>query len=446
MSFIERSAGFPAAGAAAWPVCEVPVWRGGRSCPPAALSWWHPEAHLALDFRAGRYMRNNGELAADSVLSVTRSSQIRLSGEAGVYQTIDSNLLPRTDRGLYANGQIPALNANGSNPQSAIGWSNAGTPVIESAPDEGIFKPVYFSSPGSNSQRRINGIGSLTAGVTYGVKIRYDNNAPNPASQVRVTVQNTTASQFTILTGGFGSVAKSGTDTFGTVTIVRQDASGADLLISPASNGACNIGIGTGIENDSQVRILGVDATNTPFVPDAWVSTTSPAPTLLASDVRAVPGTRPSNGQNEPFPGWEAAGLDNGFSVLMDLESRARNPNGRRAIFFRAAEGNDCVMETNNSGGNLRLNVGTTVDNSFPGGQVGSRTRAAFRIMADGSKALAQKGSGTVNDTPTNGFGTMSQIIIGNQNSLSSPWNDWVYELQVCEPLTNEQLLAWVNA
>ena len=92
MSFIERSAGFPAAGAAAWPLCEAPVWRGGRLCPlaPAALAWWHPQAHLALDFRAGRYMRNEGELAAESVLSVTRSSQIRLSGAAGVFETIDS--------------------------------------------------------------------------------------------------------------------------------------------------------------------------------------------------------------------------------------------------------------------------------------------------------------------------------------------------------------------
>lgn len=445
MSFIERSAGFPAAGAAAWPLCEVPVWRGGRSCLPAPL-WWHPEAHLALDFRAGRYMRSGLVLPEETLLSVTRSSGIWLPDAAGMFHPLGNNVLPRTDRGLCANGQIPALNANGSNPQSATGWTNAGTPVIENAPDEGIFRPVYFSSPGSNSHRRINGLGSLAAGVTYGVKIRYDNNAPNPASQVRVTVQNSTASQFTLLTGGFGSIAKSGTDTFGIITIVRQDASGADLLISPASNGTCNIGIGTGIEDDSQVRILGVDATNTPFVPDAWVSTASPAPTLLASDIRVVQGTRPSNGQPEPFPGWEAAGLDNGFTVLMDLESRPRNPNGRRAVFFVADAGENCVMETNNAGGNLRLNVGTTLDNSFPGGQVGERTRAAFRLMADGSKALAQQGSGTANGTPTNSFGTMSQIIAGNQNSLTSPWNDWVYELQVCKPLTNEQLLAWVNA
>lgn len=404
--------------------------------------WVDPGAVLAMQFGPDRYWRKQGGiLPATSVLSTTRSSGIILPNAAGDYQSLGNNTLPRTSRGLYANGQSTRLNADANfNPTDTTNLASrnsAALNIVARGSWPSSVEAAFAASPLRNLP------------VTSALRVT----CPGAVVNEGVTFLGTTLPANTQgIASAFVFVESGATPLIG-LSASTQVLSGMPVVAGFART------VNPVASSSARVMAIATDHTVAAAASTFWVILSdikadtfatppiaSPAATLFASDIRAVQGVRPSNGQPEPFAGWEAAGLDDGFTVLMDLESRPRNPNGRRAVFFVADAGENCVMETNTAGGNLRLNVGTTVGNSFPGGQVGGRTRAAFRLMADGSKALAQQGSGTVNDTPTNSFGTMRQIIIGNQDSLSSPWNDWIYELQVCKPLTNEQLLAWVNA
>lgn len=316
MSFIERSAGFPAAGAAAWPLCEAPVWRGGRLCPlaPAALAWWHPQAHLALDFRAGRYMRNEGELAAESVLSVTRSSQIRLSGAAGVFETIDSNLLPRTSRGLYANGQFV---------QSAVNWNAPANETMSLG--AGTFTLAVWGS----------GSVAVAAGTATG--------------------------------SGFGSASEGAPVTF---TISGAGTVGLTVTGSPEY----------------------VSVTNTAFAPPA----SNPPGTVFASDIAAMPGARPSNGQPEPFAGWEAAGLDGGFECAARVVIDRLNAASARTVCAAGIDANRNARLFFDTDNRFKARLTTLGSEEYPAGTVqanynasGNSTTPEFFYIRSGSPVAA---------------------------------------------------------
>lgn len=368
MSFIERLAGFPAAGAAVWRPDETPVWRGGRQGPAAlaAPAWWHAEACLALDFKAGRYMRGGAERTTDAAFTVTRSSHIRLFDKAGALQTIGNNTLPRTDRGLHANGQFV---------QSAVNWN---------APaDETISL----------------GIGTFTLAV-WG------------SGSVAVAAGTATGS-------GFGSASEGSPVTF---TISGAGTVGLTVTGSPEY----------------------VSVTNTAFAPPA----PNPPGTILASDVRAVQGVRPSDGEPEPFPGWEAAGLDGNFTLLVDADVRARGATARTLVQLNTVLNGHFVRFEMSAGGAFRARVAGADGSTpleVPGDIANGRTRLALRLVGTAA-ARAQKGSSTVLTNSVSALTPMQRFFIGNNAGQVQPWNDWIYSAQICKPLPDAELLAWVNA
>lgn len=443
MSFIERSTAYPVAGVPAWRPCAAPVWRGGWPCPVplAAAVWWHPEACLSLDFKADRFMCGGAEVAADAVFAVTRSSHTRLPDGSGALQSLGNDALPRTDRGVYANGQITALNANGNNPQSATGWSNQGAVTLVNGPAEGIFSTLYVS--GSGTVRRQTAIITLAGAVTLAVKVSYGPGANPSANAVVVLVTPGSNWVFSGAPGALVAIQTGG----GSVTIVRNDAGEFWFLHTTAGAGDVRVGLGSG-DAAKDIKLRGIDITQTGFVPDAWVSDASPAPALLASDIRAAQGARPSNGEPEPFPGWEGAGLDDGVTVLLDFENRFRGAGSRRLFSLtKKNTATDIAVDVGSAGNTFRLTAGGAT-NGIPGGQTGARSRVAARVLPDGSYAMTQKGQASVSTgtTPSAISLDSSAVIgIGNRPALDQPWNDWVYELQVCRPLSDAQLLEWVN-
>lgn len=330
-------------------------------------SWVAPEAVWASNFELGRYWRSGAGLRpATSVLATTRSSGINLPNTAGEYQSLGNNVLPRTDRGLYANGQFV---------QSAVNWDAPANETISL------------------------GTGTFTLAVWGGGSIAV----------------------------AAGTAAGSG---FGTAT----DGSPVTFTISGAGTVSLTV---TGSPEY-------VSVTNTSFAPPA----PQPTGTVLASDIRAVQGVRPSDSQAEPFAGWEAAGLDDGVTILLDFENRMRQASARQVVSLRdASNAVVAILDTSSTGSGFRLTAGGGSD-TFPGSQTGGRSRAACRVMPDGAFALAQEGQGSVTTgtkaSPIN-LASATRLTVGNGPALGQPWNDWIYGLQICKPLSDAELLAWVN-
>lgn len=330
--------------------------------------WMYPDAVFAAKFEdEGEYWLDaaGGPLAASSLISTTRSSGIILPDSAGVYQTLGVNTLPRTDRGLYANGQFI---------QSAANWN---APANET--------------------------------VTLGT------------------------GTFTLAVWGAGSVAVAAGTAAGTGFGPASAASPVTFTLSGAGTVSLTV---TGSPSH-------VSLTNTGFAPPA----PQPPGTILASDIRTVEGVRPSNGQAEPFPGWEAAGLDNGFTILIELEMRVRNTATRRPLVFAGGTG-AFRLETGTAGTGFRVysSDGTLAGHTnFQVGLTGGPSRAAVRVQGS-ETATARPGYDSVKKA-VRGFVQQPQsLFIGNQPSLAAPWNDWLYGLQICPPLSDAQLLEWVNA
>lgn len=328
--------------------------------------WMQPDAIFTAHFAQGQYWLDDakGPIAASSLLTTTRSSNIALPDSADVFQTLGNNVLPRTDRGLYANGQFV---------QSAANWNAPANETI-----------------------------SLGTGT------------------------------FTLTVWGSGSIAVAA----GTATGSGFGAASEGSPVTFALSGAGTVSLTVTGSPDY------VSVTNTAFAPPA----ANPAGPVFASDIRAVQGTRPSNAQPEPFPGWEAAGLDDGFSVLVDFENRFVNAITRDLITFSAEGGNVVRINTPSTGVGLRTAVpGATA--SFPGGMVDRRSKVALRVLGSGAISMAQQGFGSL-ETRSGTFdvSTLNRVSVGNTPSVISSWNDWIYGLQICPPLSDAALLEWVNA
>ena len=331
---------------------------------PAPFPWMHPDAVLAANFEEGEYWLDavGGPLSASSLISTTRSSGIILPNAAGDFQSLGNNTLPRTDRGLYANGQFV---------QSAANWNAPANETVTLG--TGTFTLAVWGS----------GSATVAAGTAAGTGF-------GPASA---------ASPVTFTLSGAGTVS---------LTVTG----------SPSH----------------------VSLTNTGFAPPA----PQPPGTILASDIRAVQGVRTSNGQAEPFPGWEAAGLDDGFTVLMEYWYGGW-PGAARTMWQLAGDSSNVARLYTASSSSLSAVVNSSsAASAWRTPPPVGRTRTAVAVDWDTIR-IAQAGSGTVGSAACPPAFEARTLRAGQFNG-GQFWNDWIYELQICSPLSNAELLAWVNA
>ena len=420
---------------------------------PTMSYWWHPRAQFALDFEAGRFMLGGEAGSPDALLTTTRSSPINLPNSGGIYQPLGNNSLPRTDRWLYANGQFTnKITANNLTPGlvTPVGFSafNAlGLTGVSAGRTAGGASPGLFGIVDDAAALAAAGLANISNGRAYSISL---GGAVGSAFMIfEPAVGNTNPHSWGMwarCTGANATLRMVGGGSYGTVLL--EPSANYQFVKFENFTPDATAQFRPQIPFGGTLLIAGMQLLESRFIPDARMATPG-SPALLASDIRAVKGTRPSNGQPEPFLGWEAAGLDNGFTVLMDFENRMRQASPRHVVSLTdASNAAVVVLNTSSSGDNFSLTAGGTSD-SFPGGQTGGRSRVACRVMPDGAFALAQEGQGsatTGTKASSVNLASTARLTIGNRPSLDRPWDDWVYELQVCKPLTNEQLLAWVNA
>lgn len=408
--------------------------------------WMQPDAVFAAHFEQGQYWLDDakGPIAASSLLTTTRSSSIVLPDSAGVFQTLGNNTLPRTDRGLYANGQITNLLGR-SNPTVAqlTNYNN----LVDGPGFAGFPHSIHYAGAtgvsGQNRSFNISNFGVNGQPFTASILVQMlDGNPPDFGNSTGGNIANT----FFIV------VASANQNPLNyIVEQVGPDVWKVTCRGTFSQNGGAFNVVQAWSNQNRAFNLCGLQC----FIGDVSTAAIVPGgseaggPTLMASDIRAVQGVRPSDAQPEPLPGWEAAGLDDGLTVLLDFENRMRQAEARQVVSLNdASNAVVAILDTTSVGTSFRLTASGSSD-AFPGGQTGGRSRVACRVMPDGAFALAQKGQGTVTTgtkaSPIN-LASATRLTVGNRPQLDTPWNDWIYGLQICSPLSDTALLDWVNA
>lgn len=393
--------------------------------------WMRPEAVMAARLTGATPQcwldAAGGPIAAADLLSTTRSSDINLPNTAGVYQTLGINTLPRTDRGLYANGQIAAFNVNGNNPQAGAGWAT-NSALVTPAPAENIFLPAYVASAGGANDRHGCAADLVFNGsTTVAAKIRFDTGQDDSGLVNAILA----AGGNSLVRGTRGAAAIESTSG-GAITIVSQSARHMDLLWTPMATSAGNVRGGPYTDQiGKDIKLLGIDITNTPFIPDPWVSGFSP---LLASDIRGVQGVRPDTNP-EPFPGWQAAGLDSAFGGKAIVTIDRLNAAAARFITGAGGDADNLTKLIFDTDNRFKLIVRKSgVD------EVALQTGA---VSSTGDKTIewrAKPGDYSIDATGVAGDTNASvetlpagvtTLRIGSDFGALNPINGWIKELQI---------------
>lgn len=397
---------------------------------PAASLWWHPQAHLALDFKGGRYMRGGLVLPETSLLTTARSSDINIPNAAGVFQTLGNNTLPRTDRGLYANGQFTNLVARRnptlaqltftSNLTDADGFAGFGNSIR--------FPGNYPSGSGIGYQST-----ALTSGATYTISVLVemeDGNPPVFGGAIPASAANTfyfTLAQSSTVPGPLFYVVE---HIFGNVWKVSYTGTAG---ATPNQTGVLQ----TSNNQARAFRLLGMNIFSGSIGISALVpgSADTGGATLLASDIRAVQGVRPSNSEPEPFAGWEAAGLDGAFGGKNIVTIDRLNDAAARFITGAGGDANNLTKLIFDTDNRFKLIVRKSgVDEvALQTGAVASTGDKTIEWQAKpgdyGIEATGVAGD-TDSDVETLPTGATT-LRIGSDFGALTPFNGWLRELQI---------------
>lgn len=391
--------------------------------------WMQHDAVFAAHFAQGQYWVDDakGPIAASSLLTTTRSSGIVLPDSAGVFQALGNNVLPRTDRGLYVNKQFTNL-VSRKNPTVAQLVSASG-PVTNADGFAGQSNSLRFEG-GSTARWAY-----LTPTISNGVPF---------AASFLIQMEDGNAPAFGNATGNhadnsFAIVVNSGT--ISPLTYVTEELSAGIYKVSvtgttPASG--ANFGVVYFAANqDRSFRVCGYQLFAGTFVPETLVpgSSDTGGPTLMASDIRAAQGTRPSNAQPEPFPGWEAAGLDDAVAGKAVVNIDRLNASAARFIAGSGVDADNLwrlIFDTDNR---FKLIVRKSgVDEvALQTGAVASTGDKTVEWQAKpGDYAIAA--TGVAGDTDSDGAtlpAGATTLRVGSDFGVLDPFNGWVSEIQI---------------
>lgn len=380
-------------------------------------SWVDPGALLAMQFGPDRYWRKGGGLLpATSVLATTRSSSIVLPDSAGVFQALGNNMLPRTDRGLYVNGQATnkCLNFN-ANPVDSTGLT----------PTSGltVTQPVDTAMIAAAGLQNV-----CTSGRVYRV---IADNTTNTLT-INGTVGNTnphTLSGWLYVVSGSVQVVLVGQASLGTI---NATAGLVPFSFTGTPNATSrNMGFRT-TANAEYYFILNQLEEGSIASPPVVVA--GAAATLLASDIRGVQGVRPDTNP-EPFPGWEAAGLDDAMAGKAVVNIDRLNASAARFIAGAGVDADNLwklIFDTDNR---FKLVVRKSgVDEvTLQTGAVASTGDKTIEWQAKpgdyGIDATGVTGD-TDSDAETLPAGSTT-LRVGSDFGALNPFNGWIKELQI---------------
>lgn len=393
--------------------------------------WMQLDAIFAAHFKQGQYWLDDakGPIAASSLLTTTRSSGINLPNAAGVFQAHGNNTLPRTDRGLYVNGQITNLLGR-SNP--TVAQIPSVTNIVDGPGFAGFPHSIYYGGGMGGSDSRY---------------LRTENNAVNG--------QPYTASVLAQMLDGnppvFGSATPNNAANTFFLHVGSNSASPPDYIVEQVGADIWKViakgtfvvdggvyGVYQGSNNQPRAfNLCGLQC----FIGDVSPAAIVPGigetggPTLLASDIRAVQGVRPSNAQSEPFPGWEAAGLDSAFGGKNIVAIDRLNAAEPRFITGAGVDANNLTKMIFDTDNRFKLIVRKSgVDEvTLQTGAVAATGDKTIEWQAKpGDYAIAA--TGVAGDTDSDGAtlpAGATTLRVGSDFGVLNPFNGWISELQI---------------
>jgi hypothetical protein len=180
--------------------------------------------------------------------------------------------------------------------------------------------------------------------------------------------------------------------------------------------------------------IAGVQLLESRFIPDARMATPG-SPALLASDIPLVQGVRPSNGQQEPWSGWEAAGFDAAVRLLANVMIDRLSANSPRFIAGAGVDAGNLwrlIFDTDNrfkfiarKSGSDVLTLQTGVASSTGLYTVDARAKPGdYALTATGLSSATSASAETLPSGATT-------LRVGSNFALANLFNGWIEDLQI---------------
>lgn len=291
-----------------------------KKLPPFDLKvgyeWMEPETVMGGEFAEGQYWLDEakGPIAASSLLTTTRSSDIVLPDSAGVFQTFGNDTLPRTDRGLYANGQLPILNRSSGDfrvsPPANTGWNRSGLSSYEnkvSIFEGSIACQLQASGAGSEAFTTQGNILGLSGSYIFDVIIERGTNTLSSFGVGRHAPSFAWVGlvQYNWNTNSIMTAA--GTPISTRVTDLGVGPNGGALrrlslevnITEGTAWGLYIYASGSGTNTNSAIAHYGALYPGNIHSDAIFLSPVGSSGTLFASDIRTIPGERPNDNPSE---------------------------------------------------------------------------------------------------------------------------------------------------
>lgn len=391
----------------------------------APMGWWHPKARIAFDFARGRYMKGGIARTMSGLLTAQRAGALHaLDGESLLVSAAGHQPLVLPGRGLLANGQFSTkcTNAN-ANPTDLTGVALQGS--TGGAPDPGVTLTLVDDVSALDAK----GLSELcSSGKVYRL-----NNPPGGTAARAVfsgIPGNTNSHALSCFMRGSGDAQ------------LRFQGGAGTGSVALSADYKRLLAVGTPNASSFPMYVLALPGADVYFILNQLVeSTFDPSVviptsdgTAYASDIWLAQGVRPSNGQPEPFTGWEAAALDDGFLTSLTLPITRLNASTARVIAVIGTDAGNAVkllFDTDNKFKLVIRKAGADVVSIASGALAAPGTvtvhaqakRAAFSIAATG---VADDGASDDVALPT-----LSTCRLGSNFGLANPFNGVISTFEV---------------
>lgn len=420
-----------------------PFWQGAER---RGLGWCHPKAVLAADFYNARYALNGAEKEPAALFATVRSSSHLLADAAGLYRLFGPNELAATNgAGAYIGGQVTNTWLNSADiSKPTYAFQNAGYASDAAVAPDGTLTADLLKEDGSLSHHRFYAIpahDTALPGLHYGFF--------KPAGREWITFASNGIGRCKFRLSGAGTATPMTTNpplSCGIVpaangyylcwAVVLETRAGQGRFWGLADSDPGN-NYQPAYQGDgaSGVYAWGLGFHQQSFLTPPILSGATAA-TRLASDVRAA-----------SLDWFVAAGLQAGFSVLAAVNWSHLGDGVSRVIFSlnNGSTGN-ATRVYGNAGDQFQMASSRDGAAEFAGQtlpMVLGRQKIAFRLDGGGGVMISKAGAASSATLPLpNGPTTLS---IGSQ--LATGYlNDLLERIEICRPLTDSEMEAWVAA
>lgn len=432
--------------------------------------WAHPKAALSLDFLGNRAWRaGSGTVSLPSALTTVRASSHLLADSSGALQEFSPNTLATLPGvGAYIGEQAAEeiRNARGEGGTPGVIGSGGVAPTNWSVTGTGAWLTATYHGAGVEdgwpyTEWEFAGTNNTGSQQTPGVYITTSGYATTAPSQP----WNLTLWAKYIGTAPTHALSRSITENASGGVYLRTMANAADALTnsravysSRGTTGADTasvrpawfFAVPNGQTLAARIRVYAPQMVNTLAAPAPPVLPPVGTPgdsARLASDVRAI-----ASG-SEPFAGWTAAGLDAGHTILADVDLTHVGDGVVRRIAYQSASGDYTVSRRLSILADdtvqmqvLNSSAGQDTKLTAPSAVTAGRLKVAARFQP-GAHRLAVSGRAAQTNSSARALDAMTGLMIGASDVGPSLFiNDTIRSMQVCKPLTDAEMDAWVAA